>query len=111
MILATDMADHMSQINIIDYKVKHKGITKEKGNGNLMIDNGSEKDKFSTQQQCLDFMIHAADLSTPTRRFDTLKQWTYLLFEEFFLQGDLEKDAGMPASFLCDREKTIVAKE
>ena len=55
--------------------------------------------------------LHACDLSTPTRNFDTLKKWTYLLFEEFFEQGDVEKNAGMPASFLCDRETTVIAKE
>ena len=56
-------------------------------------------------------MIHSCDLSTPTRKFDTLRTWTYLLFEEFFHQGDVEKAQGQPASFLCDRETTIVAKE
>jgi hypothetical protein len=59
----------------------------------------------------LDFLLHACDLSTPTRNFDTLKKWTYLLFEEFFQQGDAEKSTNIPASFLCDREKTVVCKE
>jgi len=56
-------------------------------------------------------MIHACDLSPPTRRFETVRKWTYLLFEEFFAQGDLEKKSNMPASFLCDRETTKVASE
>lgn len=50
-------------------------------------------------------------MSTPTRNFETLKKWTYLLFEEFFIQGDVEKSQNLPASFLCDRAKTVVAKE
>ena len=58
----------------------------------------------------MDICIHAADLSTPTRKFDTLKEWTYLLYEEFFLQGDAEKKEGMPASFLCDRATVKVSK-
>jgi len=33
-----------------------------------------------------------------------------LLFEEFFHQGDLEKDQGMTVSFLCDRETTQIAQ-
>ena len=33
-----------------------------------------------------------------------------MLFEEFFLQGDLEKEKSLPVSFLCDRETTNVAK-
>jgi len=31
------------------------------------------------------------------------------LFEEFFQQGDLEKDQGLQISMLCDRETTNVA--
>ena len=37
------------------------------------------------------------------------KEWAYLLFDEFFDQGDLERDAGLPIQFLCDRETTNVA--
>lgn len=56
-------------------------------------------------------MIHACDLSTPTRSFETLKNWTYLLFDEFFVQGDSEKELSLPVSFLCDRETTLICKE
>ena len=33
------------------------------------------------------------------------------MFDEFFVQGDVEKANKMSASFLCDRDTTIVAKE
>ena len=39
-----------------------------------------------------------------------VKEWTYLLFEEFFVQGDNEKQQQLPISMLCDRETTNVAK-
>ena len=39
-----------------------------------------------------------------------VKSWTYLLFEEFFNQGDLEKDQGLPISFLCNRDTTSIPK-
>ena len=48
-------------------------------------------------------------MSYPTRNFAIAKRWVYLLFEEFFNQGDLEKASGLPVSFLCDREKTDIA--
>ena len=35
-------------------------------------------------------------------------EWTILLFEEFFHQGDIEKEQGIPVSFLCDRETTQI---
>lgn len=54
--------------------------------------------------------MHTCDVSVPTRDFHVVKNWTYLLFEEFFEQGDLEKEKGLPVSMLCDRNTTHVAK-
>lgn len=48
MILATDMADHVSHVNVIDYKVKHRHITPESNNGHLIIDTGTEQEKFNS---------------------------------------------------------------
>ena len=56
----------------------------------------------------IEFCVHAADVSTNTRSFDVAVDWTMLLFEEFFNQGDMEKDQGFPVSFLCDRETTNI---
>ena len=48
MILATDMAEHMSALNGIDYKVKHEGITRDAGNGHKIIDTSGEKEMFDS---------------------------------------------------------------
>ena len=58
----------------------------------------------------MEFSLHAADVSTPTRPFEQTVKWTYLLFDEFFDQGDLEKKEALPISFLCDRTTTNVVK-
>lgn len=42
--------------------------------------------------------------------FALVRKWTYLLFDEFFQQGDLEAKQQLPVSFLCDRSSTNVAK-
>ena len=47
-------------------------------------------------------------MSVPSRPFENAKKWTYLLFEEYFAQGDLELEHGMPVSFLCDRDTTTI---
>lgn len=47
MIIATDMADHMSHINVIDYKVKHRNISLEKNNGHLIVETSKDSDKFT----------------------------------------------------------------
>lgn len=58
----------------------------------------------------MDFMMHSADISYQCKPFEVVKEWTYLLFEEFFDQGDLEIEQGLPLSMLCDRKNTNVAK-
>jgi len=48
MILATDMADHMSHINVLDSKIQHKNISKERNNGHLIIDETDDASKFQS---------------------------------------------------------------
>ena len=48
MILATDMADHMSHVNMIEFRVKQKGITRNDNNGHLMVDHSQEKETFNS---------------------------------------------------------------
>lgn len=59
----------------------------------------------------MEVCLHAADVSVPCRpQFDIVRKWTYLLFEEFFEQGDAELKQDLSISFLCDRKTTNVAK-
>ena len=51
----------------------------------------------------LKFLMHAADISNPTKKRDFAVQWAEAALEEFFAQGDLEKDLLLPISPLCDR--------
>ena len=108
-ILATDMARHTSDLAKIKTFLDQKGIS----NGNqreLLIDSTSAKTEFDTKQQIIEFAVHAADVSTQTRPFEVAVEWTILLFEEFFHQGDMEKEQGVAVSFLCDRETTQIAQ-
>ena len=52
--------------------------------------------------------MHACDISQGCRSFEVVHEWTYLLFDEFFDQGDLEKSMHLPVSMLCDRVSTNV---
>jgi len=56
----------------------------------------------------MEMSIHACDVSQQGRDFSIVKEWTYLLFEEFFQQGDLELEKGLPISMLCDRTTTSI---
>lgn len=55
-------------------------------------------------------MIHCADLSNTAKPFPLYKHWTYLVIEEFFCQGDKEKELGIEVSAMCDRESVVVDK-
>jgi len=47
--------------------------------------------------------VHCADLSNPTKPLYLYRQWTDRIMEEFFRQGDLERDDGLEVSPMCDR--------
>lgn len=44
------------------------------------------------------------------QRWDLHHRWTMSLLDEFFLQGDKERELGLPFSPLCDRNNTLVAE-
>ena len=55
-------------------------------------------------------MIHCADLSNPTKPLELYRQWTDRIIQEFFEQGDLERDLGLDISPMCDRHTATVEK-
>ena len=101
-ILATDMANHGKVVSLIKSKISMNENGKDY---KLNLLTGNEQTKNDEQQCLLDFMIHLADLAHNTRLFDISLKWVELLSEEFWSQGDLEKQRNLPISFLCDREK------
>ena len=63
---------------------------------------------FSTQQEILNTLIHTADISNPTKPLKIYEKWVHLVRDEFWQQGDKEKEMSLPISFLCDRVTTKV---
>lgn len=49
--------------------------------------------------------LHFSDVSNPMMPFDIAKQWAWAIIDEFFLQGDKEKELGIVVQPLNDREK------
>ena len=89
-ILATDMASHFK---VIDEFKEYK----------------KNKDKKLEQNQ-FNYFLHTADLSHNFRQFEISIKWVELLSNEFWNQGDKEKELGLPISFLCDRNDINVPK-
>lgn len=65
---------------------------------------------FDSQQIVLNVILHASDVSNPCKPLVVYKTWVGLIFEEFFGQGDLEKEIGLPISVLCDRQSITIEK-
>ncbi|XP_072034774.1 dual specificity calcium/calmodulin-dependent 3',5'-cyclic nucleotide phosphodiesterase 1A-like isoform X2 [Amphiura filiformis] len=90
MVLATDMSFHFQQIKHIKSNV----------NSQDSVD----------KSKALALAIHCADISHPAKEWRLHNKWTRLLMNEFFKQGDREKELGLPFSPLCDRNSTMIAE-
>lgn len=55
-------------------------------------------------------MVHCADLSNPTKPLQLYRHWTDRIMEEFFRQGDRERERGMEISPMCDKHNASVEK-
>ena len=108
--MGTDMAKHATDLSAMTSKLATLQIRDGENMEKLVGGGASGKELFENQQQILEFALHSSDLSTVTRSFEVVHEWTYLLFTEFFKQGDKEKAESLPITFLCDRETTNVAK-
>jgi hypothetical protein len=68
----------------------------------------SRKVDDSNKMPLLDMIMHAADISNPTRPWHLCKRWAELVLQEFFNQGDREKELDLPVSYLCDRTQVVI---
>ncbi|XP_010003706.1 PREDICTED: cAMP-specific 3',5'-cyclic phosphodiesterase 4D [Chaetura pelagica] len=100
-VLATDMSKHMNLLADLKTMVETKKVT---SSGVLLLDN------YSDRIQVLQNMVHCADLSNPTKPLNLYRQWTDRIMEEFFCQGDRERERGMEISPMCDRHNASVEK-
>uniref|UniRef100_A0A8C9WWQ8 Phosphodiesterase n=1 Tax=Sander lucioperca TaxID=283035 RepID=A0A8C9WWQ8_SANLU len=101
MVLATDMSKHMSLLANLKTMVETKKVT---SSGVLLLDN------YTDRMQVLRNMVHCADLSNPTKPLDLYRQWTDRIMDEFFHQGDRERERGMEISPMCDKHTASVER-
>ncbi|XP_071990797.1 dual specificity calcium/calmodulin-dependent 3',5'-cyclic nucleotide phosphodiesterase 1B isoform X5 [Engystomops pustulosus] len=90
MVLATDMSCHFQQVKTMK--------------------SGLQSMENIDKAKALSLLLHAADISHPTKQWKVHARWTKALMEEFFRQGDKEAEMGLPFSPLCDRKSTLVAQ-
>ncbi|VDK20659.1 unnamed protein product [Anisakis simplex] len=101
MVLATDMSKHMSLLADLKTMVEAKKVA---GSSVLTFD------KFNDRLQLLQSMIHLSDLSNPTKPIELYQNWNQRILEEYWRQGDRERDLGLEISPMCDRNNVTIEK-
>jgi 3'5'-cyclic nucleotide phosphodiesterase len=96
MILATDVSHHFEILG----KFRTRAITLS----NIDIEN------FEDRTQVLSMGLKCSDLGHSAKETELHEKWTKLVCEEFFNQGDLEKQRGQNVSMYCDRHNTDIPK-
>ena len=96
MILATDMGKHFELLGL--FKAKYMS---------------SDFHDFYNQETRADLfrlIIKAADIGHAAKSIELHQKWCELVIQEFYEQGDLEKQLNLPVSMYCDRETTEISK-
>uniref|UniRef100_A0A0N5CDM6 Phosphodiesterase n=1 Tax=Strongyloides papillosus TaxID=174720 RepID=A0A0N5CDM6_STREA len=101
MVLATDMSKHMSLLADLKTMVEAKKVA-----GNSIV----RPEKYNERVILLQSMIHLADLSNPTKPIELYRCWNQRILEEYWRQGDKEKDLGLEVSPMCDRGTVTIEK-
>ena len=104
-VLGTDMTLHNKKYQAFKIRLQTENI-KNGENINKLFMKLDPINSYNLKLEFLSFIIHAADISNPTKPLLIYKEWAQRCVDEFFNQGDLEKKKGLPISFNCDR-KTV----
>ena len=97
LVLATDFGAHFDIISewrtLIDMKSVTDAENPLKGDERILA---------------IKMAMKTADLGYLTKGRELVLAWTQRVLEEFFAQGDKEKELGLPVSFGCDRETSHI---
>jgi len=105
-ILGTDLSTHFTQFEAV------KQLAVPTNNTDQDEEDDDEKKKTDLKASIayswtiLTFLMHMADISNLAKPKYLSLQWTDRILDEFFRQGDQEKDMKLPVSPLCDRNTT-----
>ncbi len=106
-VLATDMTFHAKQFSFLKLKIESFSISQGK-NFEKVLEGQDDIKMYGLQQEFMNIIIHASDISNPTKPFGTYSKWAERVMEEFWRQGDKEKELKLPVSFLCDRNTFLL---
>mmetsp|Transcript_26502 Transcript_26502/g.47574 ORF Transcript_26502/g.47574 Transcript_26502/m.47574 type:complete len:727 (-) Transcript_26502:33-2213(-) len=96
MVLATDLAKHFEIVSVFKTRAFNvNDIQLEVAEDKLLV---------------MKMSLKCADVSHSSKPLAQHQYWTNLVSEEFFLQGDKEKELGLAVSMYCDRDTTDLPK-
>uniref|UniRef100_A0AAV1TLY7 Phosphodiesterase n=1 Tax=Peronospora matthiolae TaxID=2874970 RepID=A0AAV1TLY7_9STRA len=98
MVLATDMAKHFEDTELFKNNILSAALDE---NAVLVKTVGDKK-------LLLKMILHTCDVSNPAKERKIMLRWTARVVEEFFIQGDMEKQLGLPVSPFMDRDTIVL---
>ena len=110
-VLHTDMSHHFKMVSQMEvfhelHSEEIKANTRRVRRG-VMVDCIYQKEDDRRFILCV--LLHAADIGNPVKPLVTYRKWANRVLSEFFAQGDLEKEKGMPVSAMMDAAVTNAA--
>lgn len=116
-ILHTDFIHHKNMVKEVQGYMQMKGEVFRRAEEHA---DESENDFFTKEvvdffrgpdvkRQLRQCFVHLADISFPTKPWNVAESWASMLAQEMFLQGDVEKEFGIPIGPLNDREKVNIS--
>eukprot|EP00899_Mesostigma_viride_P003718 jgi/Mesvir1/13347/Mv16861-RA.1 len=96
-VLASDLKRHFEMVEAFKARTKDKESPLSKSNeGHRLL--------------LMQVALKVADIGHSAKKLDIHKKWTDAITEEFYLQGDKEREAGFKVSPFMDRENNNLAK-
>ncbi|CAI5737036.1 unnamed protein product [Hyaloperonospora brassicae] len=100
MVLATDMAKHFEDVALFKTSILSAALDESA----VLVKNVGDK------KLLLKMILHTCDVSNPAKERKLMLRWTDRVVEEFFIQGDMEKQLGLPVSPFMDRDTIVLRK-
>ena len=109
MVLATDMAVHFEYIAKFKNKTNGAGMRACFYSLSPII-TGLDVKEAKDRQMLMDIAVKCADINNAAKKEKLCLEWAKLIMEEFWDQGDKEKQMNIPVSMFMDRATCRVEK-
>lgn len=95
LVLATDFARHFMDLGKFQLKFTSSNAAVKDDEDRMLV---------------MEMLMHASDVGNPSRPWNVCYEWATRVMNEFFAQGDKERDMGLQISNLCDRHSVSIPK-